>query len=108
MKKRNKKKFYFYLIAGAIIWGGVTTPITSLVLSEPISVPVLCFNVTAFILYTIVAIFVGLNLLNIGWDVLIPENRKEHMAFFYPLLLSPPLLIIGIVIEWLKTGNLPL
>lgn len=93
---------------GAIIWGAVTTPITGLFFNEPISVPVLCFNVTAFILYTCLAIFIGLNLLNIGWDKLIPQNGKEHRAFFYPLFLSPPLLIIGIIIEWLKTGNLPL
>lgn len=93
---------------GAIIWGAVTTPITGLFFNEPISVLVLCFNVTAFILYTCLAIFIGLNLLNIGWNKLIPQNGKEHRAFFYPLFLSPPLLVFGIIIEWLKTGNLPL
>ncbi len=118
MQAYSKKKYYFNLLISAIIWGGITTPITALLFGESISVSLLYFNVILLVAYTFVSLFIGINALNIEWDTLInalniewdtlvPQRGKGYRVFFYPLIISYPLFILGGFAEWLRTGSLP-
>ncbi len=91
MQAYSKKKYYFNLLISAIIWGGITTPITALLFGESISVSLLYFNVILLVAYTFVSLFIGINALNIEWDTLVPQRGKGYRVFFYPLIISYPL-----------------